>query len=71
MPLQKDVVRVKTYINVVMISQDQDNFYFTTLNQVDFKVIAYSFFNPIFIIYQLLLMINKFNLLRCLCLKIY
>jgi hypothetical protein len=38
MPLEKDVVRVKTFINTVMISQDQENFYFTTLNQVDFKV---------------------------------
>jgi hypothetical protein len=38
MPAEKDVVRVKHFINTVMISQDQENFYFTTLNQVDFKV---------------------------------
>ncbi len=39
MPTEKDVVRVKTFINTVMISQDEENFYFNTLNQVDFKVI--------------------------------
>lgn len=43
MPTEKDVVRVKTFINTVMISQDEENFYFNTLNQVDFKVIKIKY----------------------------
>ena len=37
-----NVVRCLTYINGSIISQDEDNFYYSSLNQLDAKVLFYS-----------------------------
>jgi hypothetical protein len=34
----KDVVRCKNYLNSVILSEDEDNFYYNGLNQLDAKV---------------------------------
>ena len=38
-PEEKDVVRCKSYINVLTLSWDDNNYYFSTLSQIDFKVL--------------------------------
>ena len=37
-PPNKDVVRCKTYLNMLIIKQDNENFYFHCLSQFDAKV---------------------------------
>ena len=37
-PLIKDVVRCKTYLNLLILKQDEENFYFHCLSQYDAKV---------------------------------
>lgn len=45
--INPDVVRCQTYINSLIISEDENNFYFNSLTQLDPKVIFTKLdFNP-------------------------
>ena len=37
--MEKAVVRCKTFFNILVLSEDEENFIFETLSQTDFKVI--------------------------------
>ena len=39
LPENKEAIRCKNYINTVILSEDEDNYYYDGLNQLDAKVI--------------------------------
>jgi len=47
MPSDPNVIRIKTFINLLMITQDENNLYLMSINQIDPKVRMENFFKKI------------------------